>query len=229
MKKITYAVAIAIALSGCAASRDGIRVGTGPSDSDIARVRNQISENAQKSAAKKAAAEALTPETKPGIIVIGETGVLHELDPAKSKRNYKEFADIAEKWHSGQPPYWSEEDYSARIGGWTTLEIYSIPGIIALKLPAAVPKDQLSRINFASVAGAWLMNSTKDLVASRSTDDGISVIERVLCASSSDDYKACAAQYLRGQFDAVSGAELDRNAKIKADGARIDTATYKKI
>jgi hypothetical protein len=84
-------------------------------------------------------------------------------------------------------------------------------------------------LNFASVAGAWLMNSTKDLVASRSTDDGISVIERVLCASSSDEYKTCAAAYVKGQFDAVSGAELDRNAKIKADGARIDTATYKKI
>ena len=229
MKKFIYTIALATYLAGCAASRDGVRVGTGPSDSDVARVRNQITENAQKSAAKKMATDALTPETKPGIIVIGETGVLHELDPAKSKRNYKEFTDIAAKWHPGQPAYWSENEYAARIGGWTTLEIYSIPGIIALKLPAAVPKANMAQINFASVAGAWLMNSTKDLVAARSNDDGISVIEKVLCASTRDDYKTCAGAYVRGQFDAVSGIELDRSAKIKADGASIDTVTYKKI
>ena len=229
MKKLIYTIALATSLAGCAASRDGVRLGTGPSDSDIARVRNQITENAQKSAAKKVAADALTPETKPGIIVIGETGVLHELDPAKSKRNYKEFTDIAAKWHPGQPAYLCENEYAARIGGWTTLEIYSIPGIIALKLPAAVPKEQMAQMNFASVAGAWLMNSTKDLVASRSNDDGISVIERVLCVSSNDDYKKCADQYIRGQFDAVSGIELDRSAKIKSDGARIDITSFKRI
>jgi hypothetical protein len=55
------------------------------------------------------------------------------------------------------------------------------------------------------------------------------VIERVLCASPSDDYKGCASQYQRGQFDAVSGKELDRSAKIKRDGALIDTTTFKKI
>lgn len=229
MKKLIYTIALATSLAGCAASRDGVRLGTGPSDSDIARVRNQITENAQKSAAKKVAADVLTPETKPGIIVIGETGVLHELDPAKRQRNYKEFTDIAAKWHPGQPAYWSENEYAARIGGWTTLEIYSIPGIIALKLPVAAPKANMAQIDFASVAGAWLMNSTKDLVASRSTEDGISVIERVLCVSSSDDYKKCADQYIRGQFDAISGIELDRSAKIKVNGARIDTTTFKKI
>ena len=229
MKKLIYTIALATSLAGCAASRDGVRLGTGPSDSDIARVRNQITENAQKSAAKKVAADVLTPETKPGIIVIGETGVLHELDPAKSKRNYKEFTDIAAKWHPGQPAYWSENEYAARIGGWTTLEIYSIPGIIALKLPAAVPKEQMAQMNFASVAGAWLMNSTKDLVASRSNDDGISVIERVLCVSSNDGYTKCAAQYIRGQFDAASGIELDLSAKIKSDGARIDITSFKRI
>jgi hypothetical protein len=229
MKKITYAVALVMSLSGCAASRDGIRLGGGPNDSDIARVRNQIAENAQKSAAKRAVTEALKPETKPGIIVIGETGVLHELEAAKSKKNYREFVDVASKWHPGIAPYWSEDEYIRQIGGWTTLEVYSIPGIVAFKLPTAVPKSQMASINFASIAGAWLMNSTKDLVASRSNDDGISVIEKVLCVSSSDDYKACAAQYIRGQFDAVSGIELDRSAQIKADGTRIDTATFKKI
>jgi hypothetical protein len=229
MKKIIYAIALIISLAGCAASRDGVRLGTGPSDSDIARVRNQITENAQKSAAKKAAADALTPETKPGIIVIGETGVLHELDPAKGKRNYKEFADIAAKWHPGQPAYWSENEYAARVGGWTTVEIYSIPGVIALKLPAAVPKGQMSSINFASTAGAWLINSTKDLVLARSNEDGIAVIESVLCSSSLEDFKKCSDQYLKGQFDAVSGIELDRSAKIKPDGGRIDTISFKRI
>lgn len=229
MKKIIYAIALITSLAGCATSRDGVRLGTGPSDSDIARIKNQIADNAHKSAAKRAVTAAITPDSKPGILVIGETGVLHELDPARSKKNYKEFTDIAEKWHPGQTAYWDEEEYHRRIGGWTTLEIYSIPGIVALKVPGAVQKAQMSNIHFASVAGAWLVNSTKDLVVARSNDDGISVIESVLCSSSLDDFKKCSEQYVRGQFDAVSGAELDRSAKIKANGLRIDTTSFRRI
>lgn len=229
MKKIIYTIALAALLAGCAASRDGVRIGTGPSDSDIARARNQLADNAKKTAVKQVAADALTPETTPGMLVIGETGVLHKMDPAKLELEYKAFSEIAEKWHPGVPPYWSKQDYGSRIGGVTTLEIYSIPGIIALKLPAAIPKDQMSSIRFASVAGAWLMNSTKDLVIARSIDDGILVIERVLCASSSDDFRTCAAQYIPGRFDAVSGVELDSSFKFKSDGARINTTTFKKI
>lgn len=229
MKKLIYSVALSVTLAGCAASRDGVRLGSGPSDSDIARIKNQISENAQKSAAKRAVTSAITPDSKPGILVIGETGVLHELDPAKSQRNYQEFSDIAERWHPGVAPYWSEAEYQSRIGGWTTLEVYSIPGFIALKLPSAVPKAQMSSINFASTAGAWLINSTKDLVLARSNDDGIAVIESVLCSSSLEEFKNCSDQYVKGQFDAVSGIELDRSAKIKPDGARIDTTSFKRI
>jgi hypothetical protein len=229
MKRLIHSVALAVALSGCAASRDGVRLGSGPSDSDIARIKNQISENAQKSAAKRAVTAAITPDSKPGILIIGETGVLHELDAARNKKNYKEFTDIAEKWHPGQTAYWDEEEYHRRIGGWTTLEIYSIPGLIALKLPSAVPKARMSSINFASTAGAWLINSTKDLVLARSNEDGIAVIESVLCSSSLDEFKKCSDQYVKGQFDAVSGIELDRSAKIKPDGTRIDTTSFKRI
>lgn len=229
MTKIIYAIALVISLSGCAASRDGIRIGSGPSDSDIARFKSQLEDSAKKTTAKKAAAAALAPESRPGMLVVGETGVLHELDPKKSAQNYKEFSDIAQKWHPGIAPYVSEDEYTRRIAGWTTVEIYSIPGIMSFKIGAAIPAEYMGRINFASVAGAWLINSTKDLVMARSTADGILVIEEVLCASSRDDYKVCAAQYVRGQFDAVSGVELDRSAKIKSDGARIDTTTFKKI
>jgi hypothetical protein len=229
MHKIIYTIALAISLVGCAASRDGIRVGSGPSNEDIAKVKNQIAENARKSAAKTAAASALAPDFKPGLLVIGETGVLHELDPKKRESNYKEFSAIAEKWHPGVAPRMSEEEYSRTIGGWTTIETYSIPGILALKVGAAIPKEKLGEIQFASVAGAWLINSTQDLVVARSTDDGITVIETVLCSRLLKDFGTCSDQYNRGQFDAVSGQELDRNAKIKTDGIRIDTTTFKKI
>ncbi|MEV4780117.1 hypothetical protein [Burkholderia sp. LMU1-1-1.1] len=229
MKKLLYSIALATSLAGCAASRDGVRLGTGPSDSDIARIKNQIAENAQKSAAKRAVTAAIMPDSKPGILVIGETGVLHELDPSRRKKNYKEFTDIAEKWHPGQTAYWDENEYHRRIGGWTTLEIYSIPGVIALKLSSAVTKEQTSSINFASAAGAWLINSTKDLVIARSNEDGISVIESVLCSSSLEDFKKCSDQYVKGQFDALSGLELDRSTKIKPDGARIDVASFKRM
>ena len=104
-----------------------------------------------------------------------------------------------------------------------------MPGIIALKIPAAVRKDQTASINFASTAGAWLINSTKDLVAARSNEDGVHVFERVLCSSERDDYRACAARYVRGQFDAGSSAELGRSTKIKLDGPRIDISSFKKI
>lgn len=229
MHKIICFITLAAALASCSTTRDGLRLGTGPSDSEVARIKSQIVENAQKTAAKRAMASALTPDIRPGIVVIGETGVLKKLDPTRHEKNYREFAEVAEKWHPGTAPYWTEEDYFRIVGGWTTLEIFSIPGLVAQKLPSAVPKNYVNSINFASVAGAWLVNSTKDLVVARSNEDGIHVIETVLCSSERDDYSSCASHYIRGQFDAVSGAELDRNAKIKEDGLRIDALSFKKI
>lgn len=225
------AFVLALSLCGCSTTREGFRLGGGggASESDIARVRNQVAQNAQSTLAKTAVADALVGEIKPGVIIVGETGVLRRVDAGDKKKAYPAYAEMAGKWHPGKAPYLSEAQYIELVGGWTTVEVYSVPGILALKYPVTVREEDILRINFASTLGAWIANSTTDLVVARSNDDGVMVIEKVLCKDGDKDFKACSAQYEKGRFDLNSGAELDRELKIKEGGIKISTESFKKI
>lgn len=234
MKKILM-VAMMVALAGCAVTREGVRVGGGgagsgaSAESQIDKARTQAEQNARSSVAKEAASDALTAELKTGVIVVGEAGPLRKLSESDRKAFYKDYVKMSEMWHPGKPASLSEAQFVAMAGGWSTMETFSIPGLVKMTLPALVHVSDIDSIGFASTMGAFLAGTTGDLVAAESNADGALVITQVLCSDKSPDYRACAKQYEKGRFDIMGGRELDRHAKPKEGGVRIDVKTYKVI
>ncbi|CAJ0730519.1 MAG: hypothetical protein QM625_10300 [Ralstonia sp.] len=227
MYKFLLAIVVGLALEGCSVTRDGVRLGVGPSTSDIDNARSQLQRNAESSAAKKVVAGALNSQATAGLILVGAVGPLRKLDEAERNKAYAEYVQIAEKWHPGQPAIVSQKDFVAEVGGWTSIETFSVPGLFNLRAPVVVRNADLDTIGFASTAGSMFLGTTGDLVAAKSNLDGLVLVDRVLCKDSAADYRDCAAQYQRGRFDLSSGAELDRSMKPKEDGVHIDTITFK--
>jgi len=228
MKKVLL-VAMMVTLAGCAVTREGVRVGGAPgaSESGIEKAREQAVQNARTGAVKAAVSEALTPDQKVGIIVVGEAGPLRKLDVSARREFYKNYVKMSEMWHPGTPASMNEEAFVAMVGGWSTMETFSIPGVMKQTLPAMVRASDTETIGFASTMGSFLTGATGDLVAAESNADGALVITTVLCKDKSSDYRACAKQYAKGRYDLTGGRELDRNAKAKENGVRIDVKTYK--
>lgn len=158
---------------------------------------------------------------------MGAVGPLRKLDEGERNKAYAEYVQIAEKWHPGQPATVSQKDFVAEVGGGTSIETFSVPGVFNVRSPVLVRNADLDTIGFASTAGSMLLGTTGDLVAAKSNLDGLMLIDRVLCKDSAADYRDCAAQYQRGRFDLSSGAELDRSMQPKENGAHIDTTTFK--
>jgi hypothetical protein len=235
MKKLLMAaltISLAISLAGCAVTREGVRVaggGAGSAESQIDKAREQAVNNARSSVAKEAASQALAADIKTGVIVVGEAGPLRKFSEAERKKFYPEYVKMSEMWHPGKPVSLTEAQFVAMAGGWSTMETFSIPGVFKMTLPAMVHVSDIDTIGFASTVGAFLAGTTGDLVAAESNADGALVITQVLCSDKSPDYRACAKQYAKGRYDINGGRELDRHAKPKEGGVRIDVKTYKLI
>ena len=97
MYKFLLAIVIGFALQGCSVTRDGVRLGVGPSTSDMNNARSQLQRNAESSAAKKVVAGALNSQATAGLILVGAEGPIRKLDEAERNKAYAEDVQIAEK------------------------------------------------------------------------------------------------------------------------------------
>src|SRR5471032_2985684 len=133
-------------MTGCSAFKsnqgtDGVRLlGGGPtSPSDMQKIKQQLTQNAESSATKSVAEQALTGETRPGILIIGNVGSLRKLEGDNRAKFYQQsYTATAEKWHPAQPASMSEEDFKNQIAGYTAIVMWSIPGLISGRRTAAV-------------------------------------------------------------------------------------------
>lgn len=149
----------------------------------------------------------------PGVMVVGDVGAMNALDGKQLRAVHKAFAKGG-----------SADDFAASMGGVTSIETLGLAGFVRLERPAAVRVADMDAVGFASSAGA-LFGTSGDLVAARANDDGVLVLDKVLCKDKAPDFKACAARYARGHFD-LAGAELDGDLQPKRGGQRIDPVTY---
>lgn len=231
--------AVSAALAACATKptpdnpgRDGHRLfgGSPSSAADIGRIKSQLEQNARSSTAKAVAEKSLEGEPAPGSLAIGEVGSFRKLEPSTRPGFYqKSYVQSAEKWHPGVPPTMSEAEFSNRVAGYTAVVVWSVPGMLSRRVTSAVFESDLPSIDFASVKAASFWVVTGDLVAAQSNDDGIFFVTTVLCKKSKPDFSKCEEQFARGQFDANTGEELDKEMAPKQDGARIDVTTYKVV
>lgn len=228
MNKIAIVLlAVSSALAGCAVTRDGVRVGTGgaPSQGQADQVRAQLESSAKTHAAKAAAEGALDGDIKPGVIMVGTLGPLREADEETLRKGYKKgYLKGAEMWHPGKPPALSEDDFVAQVRGWTTVETFSIPGVMNSRHPALVPRRFDG--DFASTFGSFMLGTTGDLVVAKTNDDAAYLLTQVLCKGDAPAYRDCAAKYERGRFDANTGDELGSDMKPKNNGVAINTGDY---
>jgi len=158
-------------------------------------------------------------------VVIGTTGPLKVLDDAERARLYAAYTKQAARSHPGRPPALDAAAFRARLGGWVTLQTWSIPGVVSTKVRVLVPREHLKDTRFASTTGSLVLGTTGDLVAARSDADGMVWLERTLCADDGD-YRTCAKAYRHGVFDANTGQELDKHHRPKTNGTVIDVGTY---
>lgn len=86
MYKFLLAIVVGLALEGCSVTRDGVRLGVGPSTSDIDNARSQLQRNAESSAAKKVVAGALNSQATAGLILVGAVGPLRKPNKAGRMR-----------------------------------------------------------------------------------------------------------------------------------------------
>lgn len=237
MKKILLMLGISVMLGACSVSRDGATIGfsTGPNASQIAKARSEMEQNAVSTTAKKAVNNELTKNSRGGLVMIGDVGALRQYDHEDAVKSYKTYTKSAANWHPEHTDaFMSEADYVGQVAGWTSVEIYSIPGIISTRVPAQVPFSVLKSIAFPSTLASYFVQKTGDLVVGVSNDDGWVFITKVLCKDSfsqdgGNSYRTCAADYQRGRFDASTGKELDSDLAVKKDGAAIDPVTYKSL
>ncbi|MDN0081597.1 hypothetical protein QU487_02330 [Crenobacter sp. SG2305] len=228
MKLKSLLAILAIALTGCASTADGFKFGRGgsPSSSDIEKAKQQLASNVKSSSVKKAIGVATAPTVELGIIVIGTVGPFRPVDGEKRHQFYVSYDKEAQKFHPAKGNVLSEEDFVKTIAGWTSIEVFSIPGVMNQRLPALVKETDRDQVTFASTFGSFMLGSTGDLVAARSNADGELILNRILCHDKDPNYRACAVQYERGRFDANTGQEVADGFKPKSNGALIDVTTY---
>ena len=230
MATASAAAFFALALAGCATTtEDGIRVGVGVGHSDayLEKQAGKSSSSTPSALAQQAAQYARTSSGQQGVIVVGETGMLHSLSQFDRQDFYRAYLKAAKRNGSAGAAA-QQADFIAQIGGLSTIETYKVPGLYRQDLPVAVRAVDLERMRFASSSGSLIAGSTGDLVVARNNADGLLIIEQVLCKESAADYRSCAQKYFKGRFDRT-GAELDTDFKPKSSGVRIDTATYRKL
>ncbi|WP_233809440.1 hypothetical protein [Paraburkholderia sp. HP33-1] len=238
MNKSLIAVSMCVLLSACAANRDGVGIGfgSGPNASELAKARSEMEQSALSTSAKHVANAVLTRNSRGGLVLIGTVGPLRTYDGDDARKNYeKGYVNSARQWHPEHPePYMTEADYTQQVAGWTSVETYSIPGVMSMRVPAQVPYSVVKEISFPSTFASLMIQKTGDLVAGLSNDDGWVFVTQVLCKDSTTEdggksYRVCAANYERGRFDAATGRELDTSLAPKENGTMIDTSTYKRL
>jgi hypothetical protein len=220
MKGIFTALAAGGLLAGCAVSKDGLSLAPQtPSASRIAQSREQLEHNADTSGA---------PEAFPGILVIGTTGPFRSIEDKDRAGFYSAYLAAAEQWHPGVPPSLDAAAFQQKLGGWASVQTFSIPGIVNRRMRVLVPATLVHDTQFASAAGSVMFGTTGDLVAARGDRDGLLWLDRVLCRDDAG-YHACAANYQAGIFDENTGQELGRDRKPKPTGTSIDVSSYLKL
>ena len=236
MNKHVFGIASAaavLALAGCSGIHEGVRFGIGTGQSG-GRGEPVAKAGADRKAPAPVAAKetvewalkAARDDSRADMVVIGEVGPLDAMDVAARRSFYAAYAKAVVERRPGHELALTQDDFVARIGGWSTVETYGIAGFVKIDHPAAVPAQEVGNIRFAPLSQSLWTGATGDLVAARANADGMLVIAKVLCREGTPDYRPCAGRFAKGRFDARSGAELGADLAPKTDGKRIDPVSY---
>ena len=208
---------VAVLATGCV-SQEGIGIGTQP----------YVNGGMVKYSRLPTAEPEEGDERVTNVTLIGTLSAYRGFAADEYQGEYEKYVEGFEKWESGTEPSLSLEEFSATMAGWTKVKIFGIPLIAAAYVKALVPKDLLDDVKFEPGVGTFLLQTSSDLVAAVSNDDGAFVISERLCADV-DGFTKCSRQYHKGIFETATGQELKSKLRLKEDGVVIDTVTFKVI
>jgi hypothetical protein len=229
MKGILLVVFVIVA-SGCAVSKDGIGPARRPPTAEkVAQTKRQLYENEQSARdADSSSGAAASDKAQPGILVIGTTGPLRNIEDKDRAGFFAAYQKVAEQWHPGVPPALDAAAFQAKLAGWASIQTFGIPGIMSFRMRMLVPTNVAGNAKFASAAGSFLFGTTGDLVAASSDGDGLLWLQEVLCHDD-NTYHECSKDYTMGVFDSITGQELDRERKLKLKGKLVDVSSFRTI
>ncbi len=161
-------------------------------------------------------------------IAIGTVTVFREFEGDEYEKAYARYVENFEDWGVGRGPSVSFEEFRNRYAGWSRIRVLHVPLILGQYMAVLVHRSVIGEVEFEGGMATVILDTSSDLVATVSNEDGAFVVAEMLCRDKKG-YHACKDQYHRGIFDAATGRELDGKGQFKEDGYRIDLTTYKVV
>jgi len=164
----------------------------------------------------------------PAEIVIGRVRMFEAMPKEESESVYKrQYLTFVQTWQNPREPTLSMDEFVSTISGFCYVSLWSTP-VIEISMAALVPADIVDRIQYPGILDMLFWTGVGDLVAARTNDDGVLIVQRILC-SEGPGYRECSRSYAKGLFDATTGRELSYRGKVKKDGLIVDTTHYKVV
>jgi hypothetical protein len=178
--------------------------------------------------APEAGIESHTGPAVPAVIVIGRVRLFEAMPTEESESIYRrQYLTFVQTWENPREPTLSMEEFVSTISGFCRVSLWSTP-VIEISMDALVPVDIVDRIQYPGILDMLFWTGVGDLVAARTNDDGVLIVQRILCSEGSG-YRECSKSYGKGFFDATTGRELSYRGKVKKDGLIVDTTHYKVV
>lgn len=230
MKNMALAV-YACLVVGCTMTLDGKRhvIGAGESAEHRHAAHAQQLAREQDEEIRRLARRLARHVAPANVVMVGETGALSMEDAGLRRRLYRAYVEEMALRAPDHPVTLDEPAFVAQLAGWSSVETFGLAGFVKLDQPMAVRAADLSRTQFARSADALIRGATGDLVVARAGNDGVLVMDRVLCRRAAPDFSDCAARHVRGRFDARTGVELDSDWRPRKDGRVLDVASYQAV
>lgn len=169
----------------------------------------------------------VTSDARKGVIVIGRLSAYRKFDEKNIERGYNNYVESFQKARSDATPSLGFAEFRNTVSGWTMIQVYGAPFVVAVYLRALVSSKVVSELRFENFIHSFVAYDTTDLVAAESNADGALVIKVLLCREG-PKYSDCALQYEKGVFDLETGLELTMGLKPKVNtGDLIDPISYK--
>jgi hypothetical protein len=162
------------------------------------------------------------------LILVGNLSAFRDIDDSDVAEEYARYLNAYEAWESDRPPSLSLSDFSESIAGWTRVKIMGVPLLFAGYVKSLVSKDIVDIVGFEPAISTFLFQSSSDLVAARTNDDGAFVVISHLCPDTAES-ATCRKAYKKGLYDAATGVRIKSKLKLDENGPVIDTETFQLI
>ena len=160
------------------------------------------------------------------VIIIGTVSALRKIGDDESI--YAAYVKASKKFKGEEELVLNRGDFRKTIAAWTLTQTFHIPLVGAYYKSVFIPQHLLPEITFPSTAETFLVQGTGDLVSAYSNEDGVYLVDRLLCKTNRN-FKSCKSKYRRGIFDGNTGKELNGKYVVLPLGKKIDINTYKEI